>query len=296
MARKPRVKRNQEDRETGALAGFLEEMRRHPILDRDEEQALARRYRATGDVEAAHRLVNANLRLVVKLAREYARSGVPLVDLIQEGNVGLVRSLARFEPERGLRLTTYAAFWIRAYMLKYLLDNLRLVRFAKTPAQRKLYFNLRREQRRLEIAGITPTPEAIAERLDVPAADVVDMQTRLAQPEASLEEPIDLESGSSPSRLDLLEGPAEERPDNVVEEAEVRGVVRLALERFGRGLSGRDQIIFDRRIAAETPRPLSEVAGELGLSRERVRQLERKLLGRLRTQLEPELGVTALAA
>ena len=179
------------------LTQYLAQLRHHAPISREEEHALALRWVKQGDVEAARRLVLSNLRLVVKIAMEYRRSWTNLLDLIQEGNVGLMQAVQRFDPYQGVKLSSYGAYWIRAYILKYLLDNIRMVRLGTTRAQRKLFFRLNREKRELERLGYEVEPRLIAERLDVSEDDVRDMEQRLAQGDLSFEAPLREEEGSA---------------------------------------------------------------------------------------------------
>src|SRR5919106_4513591 len=149
------------------LAAYMAEVNRHPLLSREEEHALAVRFRQTGDFQAAYQLVAANLRLVVKLAHEYHRNPLSLLDLIQEGNIGLMQAVKKYDPYKGVKLSSYASWWIRAYILRFILNNWRLVKVGTTQAQRKLFFNLKKEKARLSAMGIDPTPAEIAQRLSV---------------------------------------------------------------------------------------------------------------------------------
>src|SRR5258706_11911237 len=171
------------------LTVYVDEIKRYPLLDRDEEHTLAVLYRDTGDRDGARRLITSNLRLVVKIAHEYKRGAGSLLDLVQEGNVGLVMALRKYDPDRGVRLSSYAVFWVRAYMLRFLLNNWHLVRIGTTPAQRKLFFNLKKEQARLESNGYRASPAALAEVMKVSESDVTEMQLRL-QSESSLDAPV----------------------------------------------------------------------------------------------------------
>ncbi len=170
-----------------ALQLYMQEVQRHPLLTADEEHRLAEHYLKTGDVNAAARLVTANLRLVVKLAFEYRRAYRNIMDLIQEGNIGLMQAVKRYDPYRGVKLSSYAAWWIRAYILRFILNNWRLVKLGTTQAQRKLFFNLNKEKARLAAMGIEPTHAEVALRLNVDEKDVVEMDRRLASGDASLD-------------------------------------------------------------------------------------------------------------
>ncbi|MBX3182899.1 MAG: RNA polymerase factor sigma-32 [Polyangiaceae bacterium] len=271
------------------LAVYMREVQRHPVLSADDQRELAVKYTQTGDVEAAAKLVTTNLRLVVKLAYEYRRAYRNMMDLIQEGNIGLMQAVKRYDPYRGVKLSSYAAWWIRAYMLRFILNNWRLVKIGTTQAQRKLFFNLNKEKQRLASMGIEPTHEELAKRLDVDQKDVVMMERRLARGDASLDAPVGDSEGRQTSRLDLM--PSERQgPDSMTESAELSDLVRQHLMRFRETLEGKEAVIFDLRTVAEDPLTLQELGTEFGVSRERVRQLEARMIGRLRSYLREQLG------
>jgi RNA polymerase sigma-32 factor len=271
------------------LAAYMSETRRYPLLTPDQERTLATALFEKGDTVAARKLVEANLRLVVKIAYEYRRAHRNLLDLIQEGNIGLMQAVGKFDPYRGVKLSSYAAFWIRAYILKFILNNWRLVKIGTTQAQRKLFFNLRKEKEKLEQLGFQPTAQLLAERLDVSEKDVVEMEKRLSAPEASLDAPLSSDDDGSRTRLDTL--PSDDvRPDVAVEQSEFSELLKDKLETFAATLEGRDQTIFRERWLTDAPLTLQEIGDRYGVSRERARQLEKRLLGKLRKYLEEELG------
>ncbi|MEN6632765.1 MAG: sigma-70 family RNA polymerase sigma factor [Candidatus Polarisedimenticolia bacterium] len=269
------------------LARYIQEARRFPELDREEERRLARLYRATGDPEAARRLITSQLMLVVKLAFMYRRAIRNVLDLIQEGNVGLVEALKRFDPEQNVRFPTYAAWWIKAYMLKFLLDNARLVRVGTTNARRKLLYNLRREKERLEREGISPTPPLLAERFGVAEEDVVEVERALSGGDVSMDMPLtedgDITVGDT---LHAEAAPA----DEVVAEEEIRDRISAAVAEFREGLGEREQAILDGRLVAEQPQTLQELGDQFGVTREAMRQSENKLKERLARFLRERLG------
>ena len=273
------------------LQAYMQEARRFPLLTPDEEKALATRLFEHGDTVAARKLVEANLRLVVKIAYEYRRAHKNLLDLVQEGNIGLIQAVRKFDPYRGVKLSSYAAFWIRAYILKFILNNWRLVKIGTTQAQRKLFFNLRKEKERLERLGFQPDAKLLAENLQVTEKEVTEMEQRMAAPEASLDAPVSADDDGSRTRLDYLPSDGD-RPDKVVEQSEFSTLLKDKLEIFARTLEGREQTIFRERWLTDTPKTLQEIGDEYGVSRERARQLEKRLLGRLRKYLEAELGTT----
>ena len=271
------------------LQAYMVEARRYPLLTPEEEHALAVKLFEHGDTGAARKLVEANLRLVVKIAYEYRRAHKNLLDLIQEGNIGLIQAVGKFDPYRGVKLSSYAAFWIRAYILKFILNNWRLVKIGTTQAQRKLFFNLRKEKDRLEQLGFQPTAALLAENLDVSEKDVVEMEKRMAAPEASLDAPMSSDDDGSRTRMDFLPSD-EERPDRAAEQAEFSTLLKDKLEKFAGDLEGREQTIFRERWLTDAPKTLQEIGDKYGVSRERARQLEKRLLTKLRKYLETELG------
>ena len=268
---------------------YLREVQRHPLLTPEEEHSLAVKYVGTGDVAAAARLVTANLRLVVKLAYEYRRAYKNIMDLVQEGNIGLMQAVKRYDPYRGVKLSSYAAWWIRAYILRFILNNWRLVKLGTTQAQRKLFFNLNKEKARLSAMGIEPSSAEIARRLGVDEQEVTDMDRRLSSGEMSLDAPVGDTEGRPVSRLEMMPTTMS-GPDAAVAEGEIQQMVKAKLADFRTTLKGKDIQIFDERLVAEDPLTLQELGDRFGISRERVRQLEARLTGRLREFLKNELG------
>jgi RNA polymerase sigma-32 factor len=274
---------------TDPLAAYMREVQRHPLLTREEEHQLALLYHETGDVDAAKQLVTSNLRLVVKIAYEYKRAYKNMMDLVQEGNIGLMQAVKRFDPHRGVKLSSYSAWWIRAYILRFILNNWRLVKLGTTQAQRKLFFNLNKERARLAAIGIEPTHEQIAKRLDVAEKDVRQMDLRLSAADASLDMPMGDPDGKQTSRLEMMPSPID-GPDTLTENAELLSMISDHLKTFRETLSGKELEIFDKRMIAEEALTLQQLGDEFGVSRERVRQIEARVAGRLRTFLEQCLG------
>jgi len=271
------------------LQAYMREVQAHPLLTPEEEKELAVRYTETQDVDAAARLVTANLRLVVKLAYEYRRAYRNMMDLVQEGNMGLMQAVKKYDPYRGVKLSSYAAWWIRAYMLRYILANWRMVKLGTTQAQRKLFFNLNKEKAKLSAMGIEPTHEEIAKRLDVTEKEVSEMDKRMARSDASLDTPVNESEGRQVARVELLPAPGEQ-PDVVTESAQLGQLLREHLTEFRKGLSGKDLIIFDERLVADDPRTLQDLGNQFGVSRERVRQLEARMTKKLREYLSEKIG------
>lgn len=272
------------------LTLYLNDIRKYALLSREEEHEIAKKFVDTGDLEAARRLVTANLRLVVKIAHEYRRAHKNLLDLVQEGNVGLVQAVKKYDPYRGVKLSSYAAWWIRAYILKFILNNWRLVKIGTTQAQRKLFFNLRKEREKLAQMGFEPTTEAIAKALDVPEREVIDMEKRLAAGDLSLDAPVGNDEDGGRTHLDSMEGLNDERPDVAAEGKEFRDLLSAKLAAFEQTLRGREITIFKERLLNDQPKTLQEIGDLYGISRERARQLEQRLTQKLKTYLRAELG------
>jgi len=279
-----------ERRDGSGLSAYLHDVRRHPLMSREEEHVIALRFVETGDERLAQRLVAANLRLVIKIALEYRSSRRHLTDLVQEGNVGLIHAVHKYDPHRGVRFATYSSWWIRAYMLKFMLSNARLVKLGTTQAQRRLFFGLRRERARLEgQSGATVETRQLASALDVSEEEVVDMERRLSSSDASLDRPA-RDGDAERSRGDSLSADVALGPDVQTEEHELAAIVRGEVATFRQTLAGRDVTIFNGRLASEHPTTLAEIADQFGVSRERVRQLEERLKRRLRIHLRAKLG------
>jgi len=273
-----------------ALGAYLQELRRHSLLSREEEHTLAVRFSKTGDSTAARRLVTANLRLVVKISQEYRRAHKNLLDLIQEGNIGLIQAVQKYDPYRGVKLSSYAAWWIRAYILKFILANWRIVKIGTTQAQRKLFFNLRKEREKLEKAGFEVEPRHLAAALDVTEREVVEMERRLGSSETSLDSPIRGDDGGGRTQGDFVPASAHTRPDLQVEVGEFQELLRKKLESFGAALKDRELDIFRDRLLNDSPATLQEIGEKYGVSRERARQIEERLKKKLRVFLQSQLG------
>jgi RNA polymerase sigma-32 factor len=269
------------------LRAYLAQLSRYPLLAPEEEHSLAVRAREEGDRDAAQRLVLSNLRLVVKIAMEYRRVWASLLDLIQEGNVGLLQAVKRFDPYRGVKLSSYGAYWIRAYILKYLIDNIRTVRLGSTRAERKLFFALNRAKRALEREGFAPQPALLAERLDVTPEDVESIENRLAQSDMSLDAPLGREEGSA--TLGDLQAGTLPSSEDLVASSDLKAVFREHIEAFSRDIDPREDVILRTRLLADEPRTLQEIGDEFGLTRERVRQIEKRLIGRMGAYMREHL-------
>src|SRR5712671_769911 len=275
-----------------ALQRYMAEVARHPLLTREEEHDLAVKFRETQDPRIAYRLVTANLRLVVKIANEYRRAAFNLLDLIQEGNVGLMQAVQKYDPFRGVKLSSYAAWWIRAYILRFLMDNWRMVKLGTTQAQRKLFFNLRKEQDKLLKQGFEAAPKLLAERLEVTEQDVREMDQRLGNDEFSLDTPVAGADDARQTYADRIVETARPAEEQLADE-ELRRIFKEKLAEFGKTLTDpKDRFLFEHRLSlpdGEEPMTLQEVGNRFGFTRERARQLEARLTDRLRDHLRREL-------
>jgi RNA polymerase sigma-32 factor len=269
------------------LRRYLEEIRRYPLLEPSEEFSLTMKLREQGDLQAARALVSANLRLVVKIAFEYRTFYSNLLDLIQEGNIGLMKAVSKFDPTKGARLGYYASWWIRSYILKYLLDNFRLVKVGTTQAQKKLFYHLMREKERLEAQGLLAGPKLLAEKLNVREKDVVEMEQRLSGRgvEMSLDAPVDHNTDKPTSHLDLL-ADDQDTADEVLAKQQLLKLLHDRLPAFQKILNDKELRILKDRLLSDEPKTLQEVADLYGLTRERARQIEVKVIEKLRDYLK----------
>lgn len=263
------------------LQAYMKEVGKYPMLSREEERELAIRFLETKDRDAFQKLVTSNLRFVVKIAYEYVHYRMKLLDLIQEGNMGLVKAVHEFNPYKDVRLTTYAVWWIRSYIQDAILRNYSLVRMGTTQAQKKLFYRLRAEQARLERQGIAP-PERLkllASNLDVREKDVQEMDQRLAGHDYSLDAPTTVDEKQS--HLQLL-ADKEEAVDVKLGDSEQRELFRKMLLEFAKTLQGKEKVFFDERLISENPMTLQELGDKYGVSKERARQIEAQIKEKLR--------------
>jgi len=291
VAEVPEPRATPQDRAVGpvdALSAYMRELGKHAPISREEEHELAVRWVEEGDVEAGRKLVFANLRLVVKIAMEYRRAWTNVLDLIQDGNVGLMEAVQRYDPYRGVKLSSYAAYWIRAYILKYILDNFRIVRLGTTRAQRKLFFRLNKEKRELERRGFDVEPKLLAERLDVDESDVVEMENTLSIGDQSLQAPVGHGEESTTEFGEFLSY-EDAGADEHVADMELRQLFLEKIAEFKETLDERDRTLVEKRILAEEPATLAELGESFDISRERVRQLESRIVKRLREYMEDEM-------
>lgn len=266
---------------------YLQEISQHRLLSREETDELAKRFQEDGDPEIAYQLVTANLRLVVKVAMDFQKYWMQnFLDLVQEGNVGLVQAVKKFDPYRGVKFSYYAAFWIRAYILKFIMDNWRLVKIGTTQAQRKLFFSLNKEKKLLESQGFKPETKLLAERLGVKESEVIEMNQRMDGWDVSLETPVQDDSGDEKKDFIPSHGLTVEEE---VAEVEVKEKIIDLVNRLKESLNDKEKMILDKRLLSDDPKTLQEIADKFSISRERVRQIEVNLLKKMKVFLEEEV-------
>ena len=267
---------------------YLDEVKRYPLISREEEVELAIRYREKDDVDSADKLIRANLRLVVKIAMDFQRYWMQnLMDLIQEGNVGLLQAVKKFDPYRGYKFSYYSSFWIKAYIIKFIMDNWKLVKIGTTQTQRRLFFNLRKEIKRMEDQGTEASPKLLSQRLGVKESEIIEMDQRLNSWEVSLDSP--LKDDSKDTHQSFL--PSNDLPvDDQIADREAKAILHDKLMFFGEQLKDKEAFIFDKRLLSEAPATLQEIGGKFGISRERVRQVEDRLKKKLKAYLEEEIA------
>jgi RNA polymerase sigma-32 factor len=269
------------------LQRYLQEISQFPLLSREETEELAIRYHETEDPEAAYKLVSSNLRLVVKVAMDFQKYWMQnFLDLIQEGNVGLVQAAKKFDPYREVKFSYYAAYWIRAYILKFIMDNWRMVKIGTTQAQRKLFFSLNKERKLLESQGYQPDTKLLAERLHVKESEVIEMSQRMDNWDVSLESPVREDSDDEQKDFLPQEGPSVEE---AVAGREIKERMSEILNDLRKSLNDKEQMILQTRLLSDEPQTLQDIADIFGISRERVRQIEVNLLKKMKKYLEQEV-------
>ncbi len=270
------------------LSAYLSSLSHVEPLPADEQQALAERYKEVGDVDAGKLLVLTNLRLVVKIAREYQRRWTSLLDLIQEGNVGLSEAVTRYDPYRGVKFTSYAQYWIRAMILNYLMNHLHPVKIGSSRAGRKLFYNLKKARRELIRRGEQPTPALIAEYLDVDESEVVRVAAQLDAPPVFMDAQA---PGYEKTTIgELMQGDGED-PEEIVADYEMQSQIGEVIKSFGEAIEDdRERAIWFERMIAEDPRSLVELGDEWGVSKERIRQVEVQIREKFRKYLLSNLG------
>ena len=269
------------------LQRYLAEVSHYKLLTRDEEKSLALKVWENNEQDAAYELVTSNLRLVVKIALEFQRVWMQnLLDLIQEGNIGLMQAVKKFDPYKNVKFSYYASFWIKAYILKFIMDNWRLVKIGTTQGQRKLFFKLKKEKQKLIEQGFDPKPKLLSERLGVSEREIVDMDQRLDAWDLSLDAP--LKEDSDTERIDFLSTPSESAEDRVARK-EMDVLLHTKIAEFRKKLTARELEIFNLRIFSDSPATLQEIGDSYCISRERVRQVEKNIVNKMREFFKKEI-------
>ena len=269
------------------LQRYLSEISKHKLLTREQEIELGKKVMEDGDSEAAYILVTANLRLVVKIALEFQRVWMQnLLDLIQEGNIGLMQAVKKFDPYKNVKFSYYASFWIKAYILKFIMDNWRLVKIGTTQGQRKLFFKLKKEKQKLIDQGFDPKPKLLSERLGVSEREIVDMDQRLDGWDVSLDAP--LKDDSDTERVELLNTEVESTEDWMAKK-EIESLLHNKIIEFKKTMNSRELEIFEQRIFSDSPATLQEIGDRYNISRERVRQVEKNIIKKLREFFKREI-------
>lgn len=269
------------------LQRYLMEVSQYKLLTREQERELAIKVREHEDSDAAYIMVTSNLRLVVKIALEFQRVWMQnLLDLIQEGNIGLMQAVKKFDPYKNVKFSYYASFWIKAYILKFIMDNWRLVKIGTTQGQRKLFFKLRKEKQKLIDEGFDPKPKLLSERLGVSEREITDMDQRLDGWDVSLDAPV--KDDSDTEKIEFLKTTVESAEDQVAKK-EVETLIHNKIEEFKKQMTQRELEIFEKRIFSDDPVTLQEIGDSYGISRERVRQVEKNILKRLKEFFKQEI-------
>ncbi len=265
---------------TDPVSRYLAEIRKYPLLTREEEYDLAVRYRETGDREAAQKLVTSNLRFVVKVAMEYSKFGARLIDLIQEGNVGLMQAVKEFNPYKGVRLITYAVWWIRGHIQEFLMRHYSMVRIGTTHNQRKLFYELQRSRDQLERMGMEAGLMQISGRLGISEDEVKEMSGRVLQRDVSLDKPVGDDSRTTLADLTARDGstPA----DEIISHQEQLARLEEQIEKIRPDLNEREIFILENRMLADEPLTLQQIGDKYGITREAARQLEARLIQKIR--------------
>jgi len=268
------------------LKKYLSEVSKYPVLTREEELEISTKVFKDKDRTAAQKLAISNLKLVVKIALEYYNTYLNILDLIQEGNVGLLHAVKKYNPYKGTKFSTYASFWIRAYILKYIMDSWSLVKVGTTQGQRKLFYRLNKEKQKLEALGVYPAPKLLASTLDVKEEEVEDMEKRLAYTDISLEAPVHDESDDT--IMDMMK--SGENVEEVVAEKEKSEILARKVAEFKKTLNDKELYIFEQRIMAEESSTLQEIGARFNISRERVRQIENRVLRKFKDRFKGEIA------
>jgi RNA polymerase sigma-32 factor len=274
------------------LFRYMQEVNSYKLLSNEDTEALVLRYQNDDDQQAGNDLITANLRLVVKIAGDFQKYWTNnFLDLVQEGNIGLIKAINKFEPDRGIKFSYYATFWIRAYILKFIMDNWRLVKLGTTQAQRKLFYSLNKEKKTLEAQGIKPESSLLAKRLDVREIDIIEMEQRFNGPDVSIESPISSDSTTEHKDMLVQKGPSVEE---IAAKREIIEKIKNILDNQKGSLCEREKVILEERLLKDDSRSLKNIAEQFHISRERIRQIESRLLqkiGKTLLQEMPDIAV-----
>ena len=269
------------------IQAYLSEINRYKLLTREDEIELGKRIQSENDQEAAYIMTTSNLRLVVKIALEFQKIWVQsLLDLIQEGNIGLVQAVKKFNPYKNVKFSYYASFWIKAYILKFIMDNSRLVKIGTTQGQRKLFFRLKKEKQRLISKGFDPKPKLLSKRLGVSEKEVIEMDQRLTNWDISLDEP--LKNNTNTKRMDFVNVETDSSEDKIGKK-EIEKILHTKIKEFKKELNQRELYLFDKRIFSDSPSTLQEIGEKYSISRERVRQIENNILKKLKAYFKKNI-------
>jgi RNA polymerase sigma-32 factor len=270
-----------------ALFQYMQDVNSYKLLDAEKIEELILRYQKEGDLQAGNDIITANLRLVVKIAGDFQKYWTNnFLDLVQEGNIGLIKAINKFEPSRGIKFSYYATFWIRAYILKFIMDNWRLVKLGTTQAQRKLFYKLNKEKKLLEGQGIKPESGLLARRLDVREKDIVEMEQRFNGPDISIESPVGPDSTMEHKDLLAQSGPSVEE---IAAKREIIEKIKGFLNKQKGSLCERERVILEDRLLQDDSRSLKNIAEQFDISRERIRQIEARLLKKIGKTLQQEM-------
>lgn len=267
---------------------YLASIRKYPLLSKEEEQKLAKKYYETRDPDAAQALVTANLRFVVKVAAEYSKFGAKLIDLVQEGNIGLMHAVREFNPFKGVRLITYAVWWIRGYIQEYLMKQYSVVRIGTTQNQRKLFYQLQKEKELLDSLGENPDYSKLSEKLSIPADEIQEMRGRLSGRDVSLDRPLDDDTKATLG--DLQKNTSEKLIDEELSLRENIQLLKVQIESLRVSLSDREKIILDERLLSDAPLTLQEIGEKYGITREAVRQMETRVMKKIKRKFLDATG------
>jgi len=269
------------------LQSYLAEINRYRLLKREEEIDLGKRIQENDDSDAAYIMVTSNLRLVVKIALEFQRIWMQnLLDLVQEGNIGLVQAVKKFDPYKNVKFSYYASFWIKAYILKFIMDNWRLVKIGTTQGQRKLFFRLKKEKQKLIDEGFDPKPKLLSEKMGVSEKEIIDMDQRLDGWDLSLDEP--LRNDSDTERIEFINVETDSTEERVARK-QIEDILHIRVKEFTKTLKQRELDIFNKRIFSDEPDTLQEIGEQYQISRERVRQIENNIIKKMKDYFKSEM-------